>query len=86
MLSMSELESQLRHADPLADARAWLAQMERTLARLAAEYAVATENDRPGGVARSAPSKEHDQCPPLPNILLEKMLHTIARDKSDDEL
>jgi len=37
---MSELKSQLQDADPLADARAWLAHMEQTLVRLAAERAL----------------------------------------------
>jgi hypothetical protein len=42
---MSETESQLKQPDPLADARAWLAAMERTLARLAAEHERKQEND-----------------------------------------
>ena len=46
MLSMSEFRSQIEHVDPLADARAWLARMEQTLARLAAECAPEREKVR----------------------------------------
>jgi hypothetical protein len=52
MLSMSEFRSQIQHVDPLADARAWLARMEQTLARLAAECAPEREKDQQFGDRR----------------------------------
>jgi len=58
MSSMSEFKSQLQHADPLADARAWLAHMKQTIVRLAAERALEEENER-----LSAPLKDHDTQP-----------------------
>jgi hypothetical protein len=42
MLAMSEFKQQI---DPLADAKAWLAQMEKTLAKLAAERILQNEHD-----------------------------------------
>jgi hypothetical protein len=53
---MSELRSQLQQADPLADARVWLAHMQQTLVRLAGEHALEKEND-----GLDAPLKQHDQ-------------------------
>ena len=41
---MSELKQLV---DPLAEAKAWLAHMEKTLAKLAAEHARQHENDGP---------------------------------------
>jgi hypothetical protein len=58
---VSEFNSQHQHADPLADARAWLEHMERTIARLAAERTLAKENDRPSGMATLTPLNKHDQ-------------------------
>ena len=43
---MSEIKAQAQHADPLADARAWLAHMKQTLTRLVAECALAKEKDQ----------------------------------------
>jgi hypothetical protein len=53
---MSELRSQLQQADPLADARAWLAHVQQTLVRLAGERALEKENDGLNGLL-----KQHDQ-------------------------
>jgi len=53
---MSELGLQLQQADPLVDARAWLAHMQLTLVRLAGECALEKEDD-----GFNAPLKQHDQ-------------------------
>src|SRR6476469_8116083 len=56
MPPMLELGSQLQQADPLADARAWLAHMQQTLVRLAGERAREKEND-----GLDAPLKRDDR-------------------------
>jgi hypothetical protein len=45
MQATLEFKTQPPHPDPLADARAWLAHMEQTLVRLAAEYVPKEENE-----------------------------------------
>lgn len=59
---MSDLKSQLQHGDPLADARVWLAHMEKTLARLAAEHALEKEKDGPRGTIAPTPPKAQDKA------------------------
>jgi hypothetical protein len=51
ILPMSEFKQQV---DPLAEAKAWLAQMEKALAKLAVEPVLQNENDAPAECGRGS--------------------------------
>lgn len=58
---MSGFNSQPERADPLADARAWMAHMEQTLARLAAEHTLENKNDGSSPIVTSTQRKDRDK-------------------------